>query len=95
MWLLGFELRTFGRAVRCSYPLSHLTSPNRHFPIVRGLLPWMEDGSHSQWWCILDRQRAPVGLLNNGIGCQAGSHPGTVFKECLSPYASAQSLGKL
>ena len=28
MWLLGFELRTFGRAVGCSYPLSHLTSPN-------------------------------------------------------------------
>jgi hypothetical protein len=28
MWLLGFELWTFGRAVRCSYPLSHLTSPN-------------------------------------------------------------------
>jgi len=27
MWLLGFELRTFGRAVECSYPLSHLTSP--------------------------------------------------------------------
>jgi hypothetical protein len=27
MWLLGFELRTFGRAVRCSYLLSHLTSP--------------------------------------------------------------------
>jgi hypothetical protein len=27
MWLLGFELRTFGRAVRCSYPQSHLTSP--------------------------------------------------------------------
>jgi hypothetical protein len=27
MWLLGFELWTFGRAVRCSYPLSHLTSP--------------------------------------------------------------------
>jgi hypothetical protein len=26
MWLLGFELWTFGRAVRCSYPLSHLTS---------------------------------------------------------------------
>jgi hypothetical protein len=25
MWLLGFELRTFGRAVGCSYPLSHLT----------------------------------------------------------------------
>jgi hypothetical protein len=27
MWLLGFELRAFGRAVGCSYPLSHLTSP--------------------------------------------------------------------
>jgi hypothetical protein len=27
MWLLGSELWTFGRAVRCSYPLSHLTSP--------------------------------------------------------------------
>jgi hypothetical protein len=27
MWLLGFELRTFGRAVGFSYPLSHLTSP--------------------------------------------------------------------
>jgi hypothetical protein len=26
MWLLGFELWTFGRAVGCSYPLSHLTS---------------------------------------------------------------------
>jgi hypothetical protein len=29
MWLLGFELQTFGRAVGCSYPLSHLTSPGR------------------------------------------------------------------
>ena len=27
MWLLGFELQTFGRAVGCSYPLSHLSSP--------------------------------------------------------------------
>jgi hypothetical protein len=27
MWLLGFELWTFGRTVGCSYPLSHLTSP--------------------------------------------------------------------
>jgi hypothetical protein len=31
MWLLGFELRTFGRAVGCSYPLSHLTSPFPYF----------------------------------------------------------------
>jgi hypothetical protein len=27
MWLLGFELWTFGRAVGCSYLLSHLSSP--------------------------------------------------------------------
>jgi hypothetical protein len=31
MWLLGFELLTFGRAVGCSYPLSHLTSPRPCF----------------------------------------------------------------
>jgi hypothetical protein len=32
MWLLGFELRTFGRAVfKCSYPLSHLASPLAFF----------------------------------------------------------------
>jgi hypothetical protein len=31
MWLLGFELWTFGRAVGYSYQLSHLTSPNIFF----------------------------------------------------------------
>jgi hypothetical protein len=31
MWLLGFELWTFGRAVGCSNPLSHLTSPQKNF----------------------------------------------------------------
>ena len=30
VWLLGFELRTFGRAVKCSCLLSHLTSPVLH-----------------------------------------------------------------
>ena len=34
MWLLGFELRTFGRAVGCSYLLSHLTSPTCLFSIL-------------------------------------------------------------
>jgi hypothetical protein len=34
MWLLGFELRTFGRAVGYSYPLSHLTSPRCVFLIA-------------------------------------------------------------
>jgi hypothetical protein len=33
MWLLGFELWTFGRAVGCSYPLSHLTSP-QYTPLI-------------------------------------------------------------
>jgi hypothetical protein len=34
MWLLGFELLTFGRAVGCSYPLSHLTSPSKLLLII-------------------------------------------------------------
>jgi hypothetical protein len=36
MWLLGFKLRTFGRAVRCSYPLSHLTSPKEFIYTTTG-----------------------------------------------------------
>jgi hypothetical protein len=35
MWLLGFELQTFGRAVGCTYPLSHLTSPGPSFSFQR------------------------------------------------------------
>jgi hypothetical protein len=31
MWLLGFELQTFGRAVGCSYLLSYLISPDITF----------------------------------------------------------------
>jgi hypothetical protein len=31
MWLLGFELRTFGRAVSALYLPSHLTSPATEF----------------------------------------------------------------
>jgi hypothetical protein len=38
MWLLGFELRTFGRAVGYSYPLSHLTSPVFVFLICSSIL---------------------------------------------------------
>jgi hypothetical protein len=37
MWLLGFELRTFGRAVGCSYPLSHLTSPPSYLFLTKTL----------------------------------------------------------
>jgi hypothetical protein len=39
MWLLGFELWTFGRAIGCSYPLSHLTSP---------YLAFMKNSQHSK-----------------------------------------------
>jgi hypothetical protein len=49
MWLLGFELWTFGRAVRCSYPLSHLTSPAvlvsvaviKHFDRAGEMAQWL------------------------------------------------------
>jgi hypothetical protein len=34
MWLLGFELWIFGRAVGCSYLLSHLTSPHNCFYLL-------------------------------------------------------------
>jgi hypothetical protein len=34
MWLLGFELWTFGRAVGCSYLLSHLTSTPPPFLVM-------------------------------------------------------------
>jgi hypothetical protein len=34
MWLLGFELRTFGRTVSALTLLSHLTSSNSEFLFV-------------------------------------------------------------
>jgi hypothetical protein len=57
MWLLGFEIWTFRRAVRYSYQLSHLTSPrNSLFIAVEKLKvkvlrtfklasPWLRDGA--------------------------------------------------
>ena len=45
MWLLGFELWTFGKAVGCSYPLSHLTSPQ----FSNSLKYFCCAG----WWCTL------------------------------------------
>jgi hypothetical protein len=38
MWLLEFELLTFGRAVGCSYPLSHLTSPVQVLEAFEGVV---------------------------------------------------------
>jgi hypothetical protein len=43
MWLLGFELWTFGRAVGCSYPLSHLTSPTFIFLKNRFTFVWLSE----------------------------------------------------
>ena len=45
--MLGFELRTFGRAVGCSYPLSHLTSPTgvSFGELTSGTSP----GAHLEW----------------------------------------------
>jgi hypothetical protein len=40
MWLLGFELWTFGKAVGCSYPLSHRTSPTAIFQDL--ILEWQK-----------------------------------------------------
>jgi hypothetical protein len=37
MWLLGFELWTFGRTVGCSYPLSHLSSRFVDFNLGSGI----------------------------------------------------------
>jgi hypothetical protein len=43
MWLLGFELWTFGRAVGCSYPLSHLTSPTAYLLLTHEETRTIED----------------------------------------------------
>jgi hypothetical protein len=62
MWLLGFELQTFGRAVGCSYPLSHLTSP--HTKTYRGEFeedtqPYGQRGKipeqNTNGWSVLSR----------------------------------------
>jgi hypothetical protein len=53
MWLLGFELRTFGRAVGCSYPLSHLTSPcncSSKGSSTRLLASMHAQGTHAYTW---------------------------------------------
>ena len=59
MWLLGFELRTFRRAVRCSYPLSHLTSPIQViFILSSSLMTGVEDvifdlSTSTTWLCSI------------------------------------------
>jgi hypothetical protein len=72
MWLLGFELRTFGRAVGCSYPLSHLTSPIGRFLMKR------KTGSH-----LVGKPRKSLQRLLNearsrkGKGCWGGQEMAT------------------
>jgi hypothetical protein len=50
MWLLGFELRTFGRAVGCSYPLSHLTSPalTIFYFLFQGVHVYVQEGERKR-----------------------------------------------
>jgi hypothetical protein len=73
MWLLGFELLTFRRAVGCSYPLSHLTSPHSEqilraeetAQLSRALATYLEDPQES------DSQHlhgAPNSLCSNPRG---------------------------
>jgi hypothetical protein len=60
MWLLGFELLTFGRAVGCSYPLSHLTSPGVVLnEIIRKPFYIESVGTHRRFYYPRNRNRLP------------------------------------
>jgi hypothetical protein len=52
MWLLGFELRTFGSAVGWSYQLSHLTSPKEQF-LNRSTSPILSNLSFYYLWQVV------------------------------------------
>jgi hypothetical protein len=70
MWLLGFELWTFGRAVGCSYPLSHLTSPqelnlkkktkkpNVWFTLISWML-WLTPSPHQLVYILIPEDISP------------------------------------
>jgi hypothetical protein len=70
MWLLGFELWIFGRAVGCSYPLSHLTSPIDQFFICVfiNVLHFIHSSSHCVSVC------AYVCLCIVGVSTPATAH---------------------
>ena len=77
MWLLGFE-QTFGRAVGCSYLLSHLTSPtldllktNKQLGVVGGRGRWISEFEASLFYKVSSRtaratQRNPVSKEGRG-----------------------------
>jgi hypothetical protein len=68
MWLLGFELRTFGRAVGCSYPLSHLTSPIGNFLILKKTKNKTNKQKKNQLHLIvLSAQVKPASSCNPGL----------------------------
>jgi hypothetical protein len=50
MWLLGFELWTFGRTVGCSYPLSHLTAPS--FSVFLDLFVYLGEVYVCVYMCV-------------------------------------------
>jgi hypothetical protein len=70
MWLLGFELWTFGRAVGCSYPLSHLSSPSSEFSFftLEGALLPTAKAAPTQHKMFLGGQEVVVwGVQNKSI----------------------------
>ena len=73
MWLLGFELRTFGRAVGCSYPLSHLTSPLLLFIIK---LFYVCGCPCLSLWRALDLMELKSQMaVNHHVGAESGAPP--------------------
>jgi hypothetical protein len=68
MWLLGFELWTFGRAVGCSYPLSHLTSPyithsKQNILLIEISTIVFRVGEIAQWFRVLVVLQEDPGLI--------------------------------
>jgi hypothetical protein len=61
MWLLGFELLAFRRAVGCSYPPSHLSSPPKSYITAKAGFSQLESTS------IASYDRIPVESENVAI----------------------------
>jgi hypothetical protein len=90
MWLLGFELWTFGRAVGCSYPLSHLASPPRQALLSTELTSRIQDPF------TIHIHHLQVTQCHKFIGCHIGSYdtPPNVRKEQAHAPASGRILTK-
>jgi hypothetical protein len=79
MWLLGFELRTFGRAVGCSYLLNHLTSPGAK------LLRSNVQQSYEYLLCTTEKPARPVEPEKNpSVWNPRKKLPGEACDQCQS-----------